>query len=57
MLICLCVGAEGEFQLWTVLSTSQREGRQVPGRGATPGRLPLQRTRRIPRGMPTSLTV
>jgi hypothetical protein len=42
-------GTERKLQLWTVLPSGERQGREVSGRGAPTGRLSLQRSGRIPR--------
>jgi hypothetical protein len=43
-------GTERKLQLWTVLPSGERQGREVSGRGAPTGRLSFQRSSRIPRG-------
>ena len=43
-------GVEGELQLRAVLPAGEREGRQIPGRGAQARGLPVQWPRRLPRG-------
>jgi hypothetical protein len=42
-------GTERKLQLWTVLPSGERQGREVSGRGAPTGRLSFQRSSRIPR--------
>lgn len=49
------LGTEGELQLRSFRTAGQRKGRKVSGRGASPHRLPVQRSRGLSRGKSKAL--